>query len=234
MNRIYEGDKATIIAAPAKDSSPGLPGVSRPGNSQQPAEWIGDYTLASSLPHVSIPVAASVWVTRGWTYQEAILSRRCLCFIDQQVYFLCKNMSSCESITVPPTTKISTQKPRNFRTDVFDVNLTTTGQKLTGLWEFFDNLRHYKSRELKQDSDSLNAFQGLLTRSDFKNIWGVPVAYRSTDDHDPDEAALKYGGNLYCKNQCPPVILSKSSSHSKYRRCPLWRKFLFLASYYCR
>src|ERR1700677_1024332 len=39
---------------------------------------------------------------RGWTYQEAILSRRCLIFTDQQVYFVCRLTTSCEAVTEQP------------------------------------------------------------------------------------------------------------------------------------
>ncbi|KAF2191982.1 hypothetical protein K469DRAFT_538937, partial [Zopfia rhizophila CBS 207.26] len=31
----------------------------------------------------------SVWGTRGWTYREGILSRRCLFFMGEQVYLVC-------------------------------------------------------------------------------------------------------------------------------------------------
>lgn len=192
MDKIYEGAIATIIAASAKNSPPGLPGVSRRRILQQPTELVGNHLLASTLSHISKAVAASTWVTRGWTYQEAVLSERCFFFTDEQVYFQCRCSTFCESIATSPEAVISSLTTRT-RNDAWSVNETAAGQKLTGLWDFFDTLHHYKSRDLTYESDSLNAFQGLLAKSSFMNIWGVPIACDILKDPDLDEAALSIG-----------------------------------------
>ncbi|OBT98557.2 hypothetical protein VE01_03590 [Pseudogymnoascus verrucosus] len=189
MDKIYEGAIATIIAASAKNSPPGLAGVSRPRILQQPTELVGSHLLASTLSHISKAVAASTWVTRGWTYQEAVLSERCFFFTDEQVHFLCRCSTSCESIAASPKAVISSPIRARTRNDAWSVNETAAGQNLTGLWDFFDTLHHYKSRDLTYESDSLNAFQGLLAKSSFRNIWGVPIAC----DPDREEAALSIG-----------------------------------------
>ncbi|KFY36285.1 hypothetical protein V494_05162 [Pseudogymnoascus sp. VKM F-4513 (FW-928)] len=189
MDKIYEGAIATIIAASAKNSPPGLPGVSRPRIMQQPTESVGNHLLASTLSHISKAVAASTWVTRGWTYQEAVLSERCFFFTDEQVHFLCRCSTSCESIATSPNAVILSPIRARSRNDAWSVNETAVGQELTGLWDFFDTLHHYKSRDLTFESDSLNAFQGLLAKSSFRNIWGVPIAC----DPDQEETALSIG-----------------------------------------
>lgn len=33
------------------------------------------------------------WASRGWTFQESLLSRRCLVFTEERVYFECGQMS---------------------------------------------------------------------------------------------------------------------------------------------
>ena len=38
----------------------------------------------------------STWDTRGWTFQEKVLSRRCLFFMEEQVYWECQRASWCE------------------------------------------------------------------------------------------------------------------------------------------
>lgn len=193
MDKIYEGATATIIAAPLKNSGPGLPGVSRRRGMQQPAEQVGHHLLASTLSQASVAIAASNWITRGWTYQEAALSERWLVFTDEQVHFMCNTVTSCESIAPSFDVESSSLRPRNFKNDALG-NHMAVGRKPRGLWEFFENLHYYKSRHLSNDSDSIKAFQGLLTRSNFKNIWGVPIACSNIpDDTEGEEVALSVG-----------------------------------------
>ncbi|KAF2670207.1 HET-domain-containing protein, partial [Microthyrium microscopicum] len=89
MNSIYEGAIATIVAAAGDDASYGLPGVNGKSRKKQPTAELGCVSLISSLPQLPIVLAETKWATRGWTYQEAILSKRCLFFTDYQVYFNC-------------------------------------------------------------------------------------------------------------------------------------------------
>jgi hypothetical protein len=80
MHEIYHGAYATIVAVAGMDASCGLPGVSSPRKiAQAQTKWQGKIVV-SSFPHVSHQVRDSVWATHGWTYQEAIFSRRCLFF----------------------------------------------------------------------------------------------------------------------------------------------------------
>ena len=188
MDKIYEGATATIIAATREGSGLGLPGVSRPRGFQQPTARVGHHLLVSTLSYASTAIAGSKWITRGWTYQEAALSVRWLVFTDEQVYFLCNTTSSCESITASFDTDKSCLTPRNFKNDALG-SLGVIDQKPNGLWEFFENLHYYKSRKLSNESDSLNAFQGLLKRSKFKNIWGVPIACSNIPE-DPAKAEI--------------------------------------------
>ncbi|KAK0724499.1 hypothetical protein B0H67DRAFT_107151 [Lasiosphaeris hirsuta] len=50
-------------------------------------------------PHKSI--RGSRWSTRGWTFQEAVLSRRRLVFTAELVYFECSAMNCHKSLTTP-------------------------------------------------------------------------------------------------------------------------------------
>lgn len=63
----------------------------------QPSAIIRNPRVFSSLPTLSLVLGGSVWATRGWTYQEAFLSRRCLFFTEMQVHLLCKAMKCCEA-----------------------------------------------------------------------------------------------------------------------------------------
>ncbi|KAF1952774.1 HET-domain-containing protein, partial [Byssothecium circinans] len=95
MNSIYERAELTIIAT-GDDQSYGLPGVNMtPRRPQHTAVAKGiNLVLASSNRRKTI--LASRWATRGWTYQEYILARRRLVFLEDQVYFECNGMNCYE------------------------------------------------------------------------------------------------------------------------------------------
>ncbi|KAF2867743.1 heterokaryon incompatibility protein-domain-containing protein, partial [Massariosphaeria phaeospora] len=94
MDLIYENADLTIVAAAGQNDQYGLPGIGTRADTQakrppQPAATIGNLQLVSSLPDIELYLSESKWSTRGWTYQEALLSRRCLMFFTSQVYFVC-------------------------------------------------------------------------------------------------------------------------------------------------
>ena len=122
-------------------------------------------------PEVSLP--SSKCSIRGWTFQEALLSRRNLVFLDEQMYFKCKAKSCYEGISYPLDRvhvkngseirdflragliwRTSTQAFRNF-------DLTTL--KATDLLSrFISVIEQYSARDLRYDDDSLNAFAGII------------------------------------------------------------------------
>ena len=82
MDQIYENAEATIVAIYGKNDKAGLPGVSKTLRKPQPCLQTAYGHFVSSFPPISTVIANSKWATRGWTYQEARLSRRCLFFTD--------------------------------------------------------------------------------------------------------------------------------------------------------
>ena len=99
MDVICSGSEFAIIAAAGQDPSFGIPGVSRSARKFQQARGkIGKYTLLSTLDYPIPSIENSVWIRRGWTYQEASLSRRRLVFTENQLYFECCAMYCLESL----------------------------------------------------------------------------------------------------------------------------------------
>lgn len=92
MDHIYENATLTIVAMAGSDDTYGLPGlgtqpvVSR--NEPLQATFAGR-TLVLLNPDILTSVKESEWSTRAWTFQEALLSKRCLLFTPHQVYFIC-------------------------------------------------------------------------------------------------------------------------------------------------
>lgn len=98
MDRIYEDAYAVIVAAAGDGSQCGLPGVDRTERRIQPTATLREIQVLSTLPDVFTALRDTSWITHGWTYQEAIVSRRCLIFTDWQVYFVCEKSICCKSM----------------------------------------------------------------------------------------------------------------------------------------
>ncbi|KAF2263953.1 HET-domain-containing protein, partial [Lojkania enalia] len=91
MDLIYEGAYCTIVAAAGENDQHGLPGISR-RRDLQPSIKVRDNYFVSTLLDPQQEIRKSVWMTRAWTYQEALCSARRLIFTEHQVYFECKVM----------------------------------------------------------------------------------------------------------------------------------------------
>lgn len=86
MDAIYEAAYLTIIAASGSDDEHGLPSVSKSskaGGGGHVPPWDG--IVCTIRRSRCDQIKQSAWSTRGWTYQEGLLSRRRLIFIDGQV-----------------------------------------------------------------------------------------------------------------------------------------------------
>jgi hypothetical protein len=88
MADIYNLAVFTIVAAAGNDAVFGLPGTGRHG--RHSATPVKDLLLAPSSPRFMVDVGRSVWNERAWTYQEYILSRRCIFLTSHQAYFQCR------------------------------------------------------------------------------------------------------------------------------------------------
>ena len=78
MDLIYEHAEVTIVAMSGENDEAGLPGVCGRARTPQPQFRTTRGYLISSCPTISQLFQTSKWATRGWTHQEARLSRRCL------------------------------------------------------------------------------------------------------------------------------------------------------------
>ncbi|KAL7925258.1 heterokaryon incompatibility domain-containing protein [Trichoderma austrokoningii] len=92
MDRIYSRASLTIVAAAGSHADAGIPGLQPESRSrkQHTARILEDLTLVALHPDTHRSAAATTWNTRGWTYQERLLSKRCLfSFPDGSVSFQC-------------------------------------------------------------------------------------------------------------------------------------------------
>lgn len=220
MDSIYENAALTIIAATGQDGVLGLPGVSTYRETKADPYRHGNFSVTWLPPSPYVEIRDSPWSKRGWTYQEGILSRRRLVFTGHQVYFECRSMACCESLSIPlhspnqeaeqPSGHDTVRFPRIFGIAPLDPSepassepsrRLTVGPRLASepapekaisFNAYTCCAAKYSERALSFDSDSLNAFGGMiqrfesLERGTVRHFWGVPF-FDPRDDKTPEE-----------------------------------------------
>lgn len=171
MDAIYSSAFFTICEAAGTNSDHGLSGVST--TTKQffwPYLQLGRLRLLPLLPNINWSIARSVWNSRGWTYQEAILSERLLVFTPWQMFFRYGGtVLSEDSLAVnAPWSTLETLPPgRTYK----------EGSSYLVFQQYARCVFLYSRRELKYTSDVYNAFAGIFKRlySDLAaNICGLP------------------------------------------------------------
>jgi Heterokaryon incompatibility protein (HET) len=192
MHLIYANAWATIIALTGNSAASGLPRVGFPGRSSQLGFTHGSIQLLSVMKTLKQQIESSIWSSRAWTFQEALLSPRCFYFTPDQVYFSCNMTQFCESID---------ESGSAFHRMTYDKTLeslrqghyTELGQgifrdpscipferKRPSRWGIYSDLVcEYSHRHLTFDSDAYNAIRAALTalgKSLFPKgfFWGLP------------------------------------------------------------
>jgi hypothetical protein len=206
MNLIYKHSELTIIAASGSDPSHGLPGVRGNVRRIYPSITLVDKTFHPWLSNAAQEINRSMWNTRGWTYQEGSLSRRCLVFTDSQTYFQCRGMHCQESISIP-LTFMHTRDRQRFRDTVCAIPRSFIAERtLQKSFAFHFAVARFCRRVLTVDNDVLNAFKGLL--HEFRtfqtypidNYLGIPL-YSSQQSHtDVLVFGMSWGMNHIAKD----------------------------------
>lgn len=105
MDAIYRSASFTIIGALDTRDDIGLPGCNgRPRYSASPV-WSPPYVVEVESQGVICGQTAdnaidtTVWNHRGWTFQERLLSRRCLYITHHQVFYKCCQEEAMEMLT---------------------------------------------------------------------------------------------------------------------------------------
>lgn len=89
MDKIYRSADLTIIVAAGNDCGDGIPGVSERCRPPRLSTTIGNTILVEEKEDPGKEIETSIWRSRGWTFQEGLLSRRRLVFTDSQILFSC-------------------------------------------------------------------------------------------------------------------------------------------------
>ncbi|KAI8635636.1 heterokaryon incompatibility protein-domain-containing protein [Xylariaceae sp. FL1651] len=185
MDVIFGRACVTIINAFGDNAFSGLPGV-RPSTrfqAEEPFELDGTWFMQShrEIGEANEIVGDSKWFTRGWTFQEAILSPRWLVFTSEQVYWECRQGTwredACWELPQYREKKQTVIHEPAFDNGAFqDLWTVSSVQKVD---ETYQCLVHsFAKRDLTRESDGLDAFRGILRAitqvSEIEFIWGLP------------------------------------------------------------
>ncbi|KAE8395072.1 heterokaryon incompatibility protein-domain-containing protein [Aspergillus alliaceus] len=171
MSTIYSCATVTIVALTGKHANAGLPGVSVPRLAQV-KENIDGVTLFTIPQHYTLERGGALWSRRAWTMQEELLSRRSLVFTPSQVVFNCLVCEVEEGLDVTtfPDKPLGIH-PHGLQLQKLYAAVPVSkapqpshdGGSVRRLSIFCNLLGTYTSRCMTNESDSLNAFRGMLT-----------------------------------------------------------------------
>ncbi|KAK8007641.1 hypothetical protein PG989_001631 [Apiospora arundinis] len=188
MDKVYGLSLFTIIVATATKPSEdyGIPGVN--DISRLTAQYMArleGLEIVTALPSYNDAIMGSVWATRGWTYQEGILSARCLIFTDYQMFFRCGIDARCEDVQAEsapqrekhPAKALVRQGAIDFLiSDNFLQSMASYGKFL----EYSMLVSAYTSRNLTYETDILEAFKGIASEfnrylEDYGFLFGLAI-----------------------------------------------------------
>lgn len=225
MDLIYSRAHVTVIAAAGEDPHTGLPGISRTPRTLQPQLVVGDRTIISTLASPKWLIERSKWASRGWTYQECILSKRRLFFTDQQVFFECNGMQITESLLLP-LDRLHDESKKAFRDDV-PGRLAFDRAPGKNPWEVMGYIAAFNQRNLTDPADAVNAMLGLFNAFKegplpLRQVLGVPIVPPVADF--TDVMPYKYKSSHRSAEECFLVGLSWThQSPGRRRDCfPSW------------
>ena len=156
MDLIYGNAVLTICAADGADSSTGLKAMHPKEHRRHQISAVcvpGVRLMVSRPPEIGIK--ASAWNTRAWTFQERLLSKRCLIFTEGRVYFQCLSTGMSEDI-------FADREGAGWSLDLVNAPLQMLRElSRRALWVYTNCVPLYTARILTYRRDILAAFNGI-------------------------------------------------------------------------
>lgn len=179
MGDIYSSADFTIIHASGTSMEDPISGVSTTREVLQFKTVVCGLELISGYPDIKVTMAQSKWNSRGWTYQEAVLSRRKLFFTSFELWF------ECNDSYAPYRREEQCTRRRDDgilspheKSQLGQYRLRSFAGSTTQFEDFIRHIGSYAARSLTYQSDILDAFLGILTTlyEGGRSIYGLPEA----------------------------------------------------------
>lgn len=160
MNEIYSGAVCTIVAMEGQSADSELPGVMPNTRILNPLFENMNYTIARRRSDLASACASSAYEGRGWTFQERVLSPRCLYFTNEQLFFHCR-----EAVWSEDRLECFDQ---DFGAERILPSVYSIGHKPDTDWleryrAYADLVEQYSGKALTYPTDRLNAFAGVIS-----------------------------------------------------------------------
>lgn len=179
MELIYGSSAFTIFAAGGTSAHDPLPGI-RPGtrDPKQQITKIQGFHLAVPLILPREAIASSAWDTRGWTYQELMLSRRRIFLTPHHVHFECGEDVWSEDVIAERIDLPWQSHPLKYGGASGFTSLRAPPQWMSYIYmgHYMSIIGKYTRRRLTMESDIVNAVTALLNAmaKGFKLAGGNP------------------------------------------------------------
>jgi hypothetical protein len=177
MDLIYSKALFTIVAACGSGSESGLAGLpSSPRDIFQRQVKVSSSGL-HIMPCLTLSegdtLESSKWNTRGWTFQERLLSRRALIFTNSQIYWCCEGRTwDEESLLDAPGSTIMATAHEFGCYDEWESIEAKFSEEIYSTY-----ITQFSTREFTYPSDALPAFLGIIQRYEHLNKqklhWGL-------------------------------------------------------------
>jgi hypothetical protein len=163
MDVIYSQSLLTLVALSSQDAESFLPGIHEGTRSFFKAkEYVFNRDFYAIYPRLLELSEATVYESRGWTFQERLLSRRCLFLTECDMYYTCHSRMACETgaNSAQSEEEIFNNKYQNIFAQLSSLRGKAPGW--TTIFSLYASLVHeYSKRELSYDTDVINAFSGI-------------------------------------------------------------------------
>ena len=153
MDLVYGNAHFTICAADGDDAGAGILATTKRDFTQHMETYGPGVRLMVSYPAEAY-IKKSAWNGRAWTFQERLLSKRCLIFTDSRVFFQCRSTTMREDITAEEKLGWSIE---HSQAPLQMLNYLNARAILL----FMKSVEIYTSRQLTRPENILAAFQGI-------------------------------------------------------------------------
>jgi Heterokaryon incompatibility protein (HET) len=175
MDRIYEKAILTIVTSTSQNVYSKIPGLRPHSRLRSVSDLSVDRLPIKAICTTTVALEfEGVWSQRAWTFQEWILSKRCLFFSNNQILFRCKEFSGLESFQPPNNDPFSTSTaiPKFWADTRSAATILPTLSLDSPTWNFqtyADLVRGYTGRDLRYMSDIFLAFTGIMRKLERSN-----------------------------------------------------------------
>ena len=181
MSIIYSSAVLTIANAGGNNSQDPIPGV-RAGTRKprQRLATVQGFEITNVLPGAEHALKATTWDSRGWTFQERVLSKRLLCFTQDQMYWQCVAEPWAEDLHAE---QLECNLPNRLFNKIAMMHepVSRVVSETEALRYYAQCVKTYTSRQLGKASDVLDAFAGIMRLLEdtstlrFHHASGLPI-----------------------------------------------------------